>query len=383
MPSMPYSQDQEQQLQPLTSDFNLTSSPEDLSKPASSFQQFQQKAPALRNRPGYARVASVSFVDERHDQQAGLQDHAPSSESRDGASSYGLGIALPLKHANVEPVNIQAARKYGATGDNFTAPDPSTPGSARPLMSPPSTGAMSGSTKYDSPYNDWDTSYSGGKLPAKQSHVSLQSSVQPSIYANSEAGLLSIRSRYDAFAPQHQCVSATNFKRPRLNWISITILVFAVYSTVMSALFLVVAVRGPRYGRMIHTNGVLTISGATVLTTFFAKTIELTFVTVIVALLGQALARRAHDKKTEQGITLAEISMRSWILQPGTLVTHWESVRYAGVTLLGFVSLLAAILALLYVTAANALVQPQLKFNRPQQYLMQGTRCIGSVHFHH
>ena len=241
-------------------------------------------------------------------------------------------------------------------------------------MSPPSTGGMSGSTKYDSPYNDWDTSYSSSKLPAKQSHVSLQSSVQPSIYANSEAGLLSIRSRYEAFAPQHQCVSATGFKRPRLNWISITILVFAVYSTVMSALFLVVAVRGPRYGRMIRTNSILTISGATVLTTFFAKTIELTFVTVIVALLGQALARRAHDKKTEHGITLAEISMRSWILQPGTLVTHWESVRYAGVTLLGFVSLLAAILALLYVTAANALVQPQLKFNRPQHYLMQGIR---------
>jgi hypothetical protein len=142
----------------------------------------------------------------------------------------------------------------------------------------------------------------------------------------------------------------------------------------MSALFLIVAIREPRYGRMIRTNGVLTISGATVLTTFFAKTIELTFVTVIVALLGQALARRAHDKKKEHGITLAEINMRSWILQPGTLLTHWESVRYAGVTVLGFISLLAAILALLYVTAANALVQPQLKFNRPQHYLMQGRR---------
>jgi hypothetical protein len=377
---MAYPQDQEQQ-QPLTSQSNLTSVPEDLSTQPSSFHEFQKRAPALRNRPGYARVPSVSFADERNGQQAEVLNHEPSLESRDRASSHGLGIALPLQHASVESINIQPVRKHGPPGEIFIAPDPSTPGSAKPLMSPPSTGGLSGSTKYDSPYSDWDTSYTSTKLPAKQSHVSLQSSVQPSIYANSEAGLLSIRSRYDSFAPQHQCVSTTNFKRPRLNWLSITILVFAVYSTVMSALFLVVAVRGPRYGRMIRTDGVLTISGATVLTTFFAKTIELTFVTVIVALLGQALARRAHDKKTEHGITLAEISMRSWILQPGTLFTHWESVRYAGVTLLGFVSLLAAILALLYVTAANALVQPQLKFNRPQAYLMQGMRSITFFNF--
>ena len=377
---MPYPQDQEQQ-EPLTSEFNLTSLPEDLAAPPNSFHHFQQRAPALRNRPGYARVPSVSFADERHGQQAGLPDEEPSLDSRDRASSHGLGIALPLQHASVESIDIQPARKHGTPADIFIPSNPPTPGSAKPLMSPPSTGGMSGSTKYDSPYSDWDTSYASAKLPSKQSHVSLQSSVQPSIYANSEAGLLSIRSRYDSFAPQHQCVSTTNFKRPRLNWISITIMVFAVYSTVMSALFLVVAVRGPRYGRMIRTNSTLTISGATVLTTFFAKTIELTFVTVIVALLGQALARRAHDKKMERGITLAEINMRSWILQPGTLFTHWESVRYAGVTLLGFVSLLAAILALLYVTAANALVQPQLKFNAPQRYVMQGTRSIFFVYF--
>jgi hypothetical protein len=377
---MPYPQAQEQQ-QPLTSDINPTALPETSSTPPSSFHLFQQKAPALRNRPGYARVPSVSFVDERHDQQAAMPDHEHSLESRDGpASSRGLGIALPSQHANMESAITQPLRKHGAPSEIFIA-DPSTPGSAKPLMSPPSTGGFSGSTKYDSPYSDWDTSYASAKLPSKQSHVSLQSSVQPSIYANSEAGLLSIRSRYDSFAPHHQCVSTTNFKRPRLNWISITIMVFAIYSTVMSALFLVVAVRGPRYGRMIRTDGVLTISGATVLTTFFAKTIELTFVTVIVALLGQALARRAHDKKAEYGITLAEINMRSWILQPGTLFTHWESVRYAGVTLLGFVSLLAAILALLYVTAANALVQPQLKFNHPQRYVMQGTGLNIIVYF--
>ena len=49
-------------------------------------------------------------------------------------------------------------------------------------------------------------------------------------------------------------------------------------------------------------------------------------------------------------------------MQPGTILTHWESVRYAGITVLGVVSLLAALVALMYGTAATALVQPQLKY---------------------
>jgi hypothetical protein len=135
----------------------------------------------------------------------------------------------------------------------------------------------------------------------------------------------------------------------------IAILTFAVYSTAMSALFLVVAFYEPRYGPMICTDCKLTIANATILTTFFAKTIELTFVTVIVAFLGQALARRAYDKRIENGIT------------------HWESVRYAGVTVLGIIALLATILAMLYVTAAQALVGPQLKSNESGNRSMQGS----------
>ena len=260
----------------------------------------------------------------------------------------------------------------------MTSPGQATPGSAKPLLSPPSTGYLSGTTNYDSPYSGFDTTYKGVADPAKQSHTSYQSLQQPSIYANSEAGLLPTGSRYDAYLPEHQRQHATTIKGRRLTWLSITIFVLAVYSTAMSALFFVVGAKGPRYGRRIRTGGQLTISGATVLTTFFAKTIELSFVTVIVALLGQALARRAYDKKTQNGITLAEIGMRSWILQPGTMITHYEGVRYAGVTVLGGISLLSAILAMLYVTAANALVQPQLKFDNPPPQLMQGKSCSQS-----
>jgi hypothetical protein len=172
------------------------------------------------------------------------------------------------------------------------------------------------------------------------------------------------------FVRDRKCTSTKNFRSMKLSWRFVVIMAMAVYTTTMSALFFVVAVAEPRYGRRIRTDGLLTISGAAVLTTFLAKTIELSFATLVIALLGQALARRAH-KEGELGITLAELGMRSWILQPGTLVTHWESVRYAGITVLGIMSLLSTVLAILYVTAANALVQPQLKFITDQR-IMQG-----------
>lgn len=42
--------------------------------------------------------------------------------------------------------------------------------------------------------------------------------------------------------------------------------------------------------------------------------IELSFITCVVAFIGQLLARRAFQKEPNPGVTLAEISMRSWIV---------------------------------------------------------------------
>jgi hypothetical protein len=64
--------------------------------------------------------------------------------------------------------------------------------------------------------------------------------------------------------------------------------------------------------------------------------------------------------------------MRMWVAQPGVLVTQWQSVRYAGITVLGAISIIAAISAMLYVPAATALVQPQLKWPGWSPWLMQG-----------
>jgi hypothetical protein len=51
---------------------------------------------------------------------------------------------------------------------------------------------------------------------------------------------------------------------------------------------------------------------ATLLSALFAKTVELSFVTVFVAFLGQVLSRKAFQRKSN-GITIAEMSMRSWV----------------------------------------------------------------------
>lgn len=240
------------------------------------------------------------------------------------------------------------------------------------MASPPSTGGLSGSTRADTSFGEFDTSYKGAKH--KDSRTSLQSTLPPSLYARSDAGLLSVKSRYEDFEPQHNCQSAREVKHRRLgNYVSITILTLAVFSTAFSAVFLVIALYSPFYGRKIRSSGgQFTPASAAFLTSLFARLIELSFVTVVVAFIGQALARRAFKLETVRGITLAELSMRTWIMQPGTLFTQWESVKYAGITFLGATSLLAALFALLYTTAATALVQPQLKFPDWQPQVMQG-----------
>jgi len=45
----------------------------------------------------------------------------------------------------------------------------------------------------------------------------------------------------------------------------------------------------------------------------------------------------------------------------GTLITHWETAKYAGLSFLGILSLLSAVLATLYSSAAAATVQPMLR----------------------
>lgn len=151
-----------------------------------------------------------------------------------------------------------------------------------------------------------------------------------------------------------ECRSKQSIYHGRGNWLSIVILVLAIYSTIFSGMWLLLAIIKPRYGRRISTTSNLPPSTASLLCAAFAKSIELSFVTVFVAFLGQVLSRRAFIAKSK-GITIAEMTMRAWVMQPGTLITHWETVRHAALTFLGMIALTAALVATLYTTASDAL----------------------------
>ncbi|PPJ50981.1 hypothetical protein CBER1_06840 [Cercospora berteroae] len=318
-----------------------------------------------RHRPGYQRVPTVSFSDtpptEATTAMAAEEEKISTRYSNDNTRrNHGLGIisgGTRDQQADITPATPQQS----ASARNSSRMDQSyTPYSAS------STAAMTGSTKFE---DSFDISYDPKH---RASRTSLQSGA-PSIYAKSDAGLLSVRTAYNEFAPHNHCPSKKSYKHGRFsNWISMTILTLAIFSTVFSLIFLIIALRGPKYGRKIRNGGSLTPSSAAFLTSFFAKLIELSFVTVVVAFIGQALARRAFKLERARGITLAELNMRAWILQPGTMLTQWESVKYAGISFLGIVSFLGAVFAILYTSAATALVQPQLVLPGFDNRVLQG-----------
>ncbi|KAF4995356.1 hypothetical protein FGRMN_5140 [Fusarium graminum] len=166
---------------------------------------------------------------------------------------------------------------------------------------------------------------------------------------------------YKKFAePPKGCSTDRDIHQPRSSWLSITIYVLSVYSTVGSGIWLVTAILQPRWGHKIASGASLSPSTATTLAALLAKTIEMSFVTVFVSCLGQVLTRRAFIRKAH-GMSLAEMTMRNWVIQPGSLITHFETLPSSSLTLLGMLSLTATLAASFYTTASDAMVSPKLK----------------------
>ena len=167
------------------------------------------------------------------------------------------------------------------------------------------------------------------------------------------------------------CRTRRPIQTSRASWLSIIIIILSIYSTVFSAIFLGIAVAKPRYHRHITNNGPLLPSTASLLCQAFAKTIELTFVTTFVTALGQMLSHISM-RKNSKGITLADMLLRQWIMQPGSIITHWEAVRYSALTVLGALTLFATLISMIYTTAADALVAPKLKYGGNDRRLLVG-----------
>lgn len=184
---------------------------------------------------------------------------------------------------------------------------------------------------------------------------------------HSDMGLLGSPRRIDAACPTQRDILISPW-----SWISAPLIFLAIYSTAFSGIFLGIALAKPRWGDKVGTNGHLSFANASLLSAIFSKTVEISFVTVFVALLGQILTRRAFWKSNGTGgISIAEMNMRTWIMQPGSLLVGWQSVRYAN-SFIGAAVLISAFSATWYTTASEALVSPKLKFGPIQERSLSG-----------
>jgi hypothetical protein len=351
----------------------------DLSDPSSAV-----TSPPVVQRQGYRRKKTSEHIE--------LMPTTPELEQDDGDLTslnqqerldHGLGIAganrppsitrVPVGSRNSAPRSANTSQTSTISSTPQTKSTPHTPGSAKPLLSP--AWQRQDSKDYiDINVQEGRTiSYDCSTFPPEHSRGTSTESFQEPFVAEDDITQLKhySGSTLDNGLSRGGCESKHDLHASRGTWLSITLLILSVYSTVMSILWLVTAIVQPRWGRQIYSGGSLTPSSASLISALLSKTIELSFVTVFVGFLGQALSRRsiAHHRK---GVTIAEMSMRTWVIQPGFMLTHWQTLRYAGWTILGVISFIAAIAAMFYTTASDALVSPKLQFGKWEARSLQG-----------
>ncbi|KAH7117056.1 hypothetical protein B0J11DRAFT_108280 [Dendryphion nanum] len=337
--------------------------------------------PTSPRRPGYSRLLSDTTAVERstpptvHEEDEGDGDATDNSGS--SRKSAGLGIAspttVPTRRVSVQsirriPVGVRSPSVKSPeifsppnTGDPFLGGFPqdsaaSTPDLTRDRFSPSNTPIVGNDDFRRGAFRN------GQRNEGNEGNEDYQAFLHSGDSTRIRKGAPSMKSAYENdFRPTQECPTTRDFYQSRFSWVSITIVLICLFSTVFSGIFLGLALKKPRYGRSISSQGHFKPADAILLTSVMAKLIELSFVTSFVAFLGQVLSRRAFMKEQGRGVTLSDLSMWRWVVQPGTLITHWETAKYSGLTVLGILSLLSAVLATLYAPAATALVQPMLK----------------------
>ena len=126
----------------------------------------------------------------------------------------------------------------------------------------------------------------------------------------------------------------------------------------------------PWQDHRITASGSPTPKTAAVICSALVKTIELSFITVFIAFFGQLFSIRAMAQRED--ITPAEMSMRSWVMQPVTMITHWEIIKYGAASWPGILALLAAIMSMFYTTVSSALVERKLKLREEKFHVFHG-----------
>ena len=312
---------------------------------------------SVHHRPGYQRITSAQ-------QEEDISYKGPArhqGEEADGDSVHGLRINFPD--------HDEQSLTFGASVINRSTPN--VPGSSSSYLSPESVRSLKQSRTglSDSPEDDALSTLDRSSPSATFQPFIADDDREPLRRQRRSSTLQTVEPTDSAGAPV--CRTKKPIVLGRRNWLSITILALSIYSTIFSGIWLGLAVSKPRYGKHITANGPFPPSTASLVCAAFAKSIELSFVTVFVSFLGQVLSQRAFAKE-KNGVTIAQMQMRMWVEQPGTLVTHWETLRYAAVSFLGAITLTAAFISMVYTTASDALVSPKLRFGGIEQKLLYG-----------
>lgn len=343
---------------------------------------FVQPPSTPTTRAGYSRVGNDA-TDRPAPSTIAEEDEEDIADSFRRQGSSGLGIATAGESPTLGSGSAIPPRVRNTGSTPVWSPDitVSPPGTSEPFLGrfPHDSAEATPDLARDrfSPYTGSYEEFQRGMLGRAQANAST-SDFQQYLHTSDTQGLRgapSIKSAFDnnGFHPGHECQTRRDFYRSRFSWLNATLVFICVLSTVLSGIFLGLALKGPRYGRFISTSEGAKMRPATAIlwTSIIAKVIELSFVTGFVAFLGQVLSRRAFSRSG--GVTLSELSMWRWVVQPGTLITHWETAKYAGLSFLGMLSLLSAILATLYAPAATALVQPMLANGKLETRLLAGS----------
>jgi hypothetical protein len=139
-------------------------------------------------------------------------------------------------------------------------------------------------------------------------------------------------------------------------WTAI-VLLSSLYSTTFSGVWFISAAMGHRFGSL-NQPGSWSVEDVSTMIALLAKAIEVSFVLVCVACIGQELSRRLV-KKDSLGITMSEMQLKYFLMQPGSIVTNFPAFMAVSTTYMGLLTLVAAVSAMFYTTASDALVSPK------------------------
>ena len=205
-----------------------------------------------------------------------------------GAQQYGLGISSLNEQKRVS-ITRKPVEHQSSSG---------TPGSADLLLSPMSV-YRSGEDRFD---EDQEENLRSDFCSASHQPFTSNSDREP------------LRKSFPPTEVDFECRMKKPPENGRGSCLAVSILILSIDSTVFSGIWLTLAIMRLPYGHTVSRVGVH-ITTASTLYAAFAKSIELSFVAVFVTFIGQVLSKRAIIQP--KGITTADMSIRSWVIQPG------------------------------------------------------------------